>query len=148
MSFNSAFFFKLHVWPSLWDRISLPCILTYSILNPLCYYFSFWVFPLIIVLWSCFWYFVWNWKLKCWKYEARLVHVGSSLTCSKQWRDLLGGWMFVFVCVCIWTESTVCHPACSKMHLKELSVTRPWLTHSCHSVYTVWSDYCTDSPQL
>lgn len=35
MSFNSAFFFKLHVWPSLGDRISLPCILTYSILNPL-----------------------------------------------------------------------------------------------------------------
>lgn len=41
MSFNSLpFFFKLHVWPSLWDRTSLPCILTYSILNPsLCYYF-------------------------------------------------------------------------------------------------------------
>lgn len=25
------------------------------------------------MLWSCFLYFVWNWELKCWKYEAKLV---------------------------------------------------------------------------
>lgn len=94
----------------------------------LCYYFSFWVFPLIIVLWSCFLVFCLELRakmLKIWgkvrAQEPKLGHRENPLKTMTGWRRTAYLCMFVFVST-FWLERSVCHPTCSTTRPASFSI--------------------------
>ena len=115
----------------------------------LCYYFSFWVFPLIIVLWSCFWYFVWKRELKCWKIWGKVsarAAVGSSQKPAQKKTTVTGfvGGLHICVCVRILDWKGLCHTRYNIMHT-ERAVSHHTIinTDTSYCIFAVWSDYCT-----
>ncbi len=80
--------------------------------------------------------------LKIWGKVSARTAVGSSQTCSEQWRDLQEENMFVFICDLEWEKyvsSQVQHNAFKRAVSYHTIIN----TFISYCTYAVWGDYCT-----